>query len=211
MQSCLPWYQTVNGLVDAIMHVFESCSSIKNLEEQFLTFSINVQLIKSMIRAGNILQTDEKNYSARANFIWAAAAALNGFASLTLLGPDTGVHSFEHAMGAINPKISHGAGLAVAFPAFIRANAECGLRLEVYDALAKQVYGKSDWQGLIEGWVEMVTRWGHPTTLAELYGREITQTDRDDILRVFLMKPFCLYYEDRKCPEELAKATIGFM
>lgn len=40
------------------------------------------------------------------------------------------VHFLEHAMGAYNPKISHGAGLGVAFPAFVRANAEKGLRLK---------------------------------------------------------------------------------
>lgn len=40
------------------------------------------------------------------------------------------VHFLEHAMGAYNPKISHGAGLGVAFPAFVKANAEKGLRLK---------------------------------------------------------------------------------
>lgn len=55
------------------------------------------------------------------------------------------VHLLEHAMGAINPKISHGAGLGVAFPAFVRANAERGLRLHTYNRIAKEVFGKEGW------------------------------------------------------------------
>jgi len=35
----------------------------------------------------------------------------------------------EHAMGAIDPTVSHGAGLGVAFPAFVKANAIRGKRL----------------------------------------------------------------------------------
>jgi len=35
----------------------------------------------------------------------------------------------EHAMGAIDPKVSHGAGLGVTFPAFVKANAIRGKRL----------------------------------------------------------------------------------
>jgi len=39
------------------------------------------------------------------------------------------VHYMEHAMGAIDPKVSHGAGLGVTFPAFVKANAIRGKRL----------------------------------------------------------------------------------
>lgn len=37
------------------------------------------------------------------------------------------------AISAINPDVSHGAGLAVVFPEFVRANAKRGFRLDVYD------------------------------------------------------------------------------
>ena len=55
------------------------------------------------------------------------------------------MHQLEHAMGAYNPKISHGAGLGVAFPAFVKVNARHGLRLECYDRIAKDVFGLSGW------------------------------------------------------------------
>lgn len=57
-------------------------------------------------------------------------------------GGCSGIHFLEHPMGAIDPKVSHGAGLGVALPAFVRANAEKGLRLKQYDRIAREVYGK---------------------------------------------------------------------
>lgn len=64
---------------------------------------------------------------------------------------DWATHMLEHAMAAMNPKVSHGAGLGVAFPAFIRGNAERKLRLNTFDRLAKEIYEKEGWEGLIEG------------------------------------------------------------
>ena len=75
------------------------------------------------------------------------------------------MHLLEHAMGAIDPKISHGAGLGVAFPAFVKANAQRGLRLKTYERIAKDVFGKEGWEGLIEGFQAMLKQWNHPITL----------------------------------------------
>lgn len=54
----------------------------------------------------------------------------------------------------------------------------------------------------------MVRRWGHPTTLKELYGRDVTKEDRDEILRVFMLRPGCNYFENKVMPEDLAKEVI---
>ena len=54
---------------------------------------------------------------------------MNGLTGVFYKGGCLAVHYLEHAMGAINPKISHGAGLGVAFPAFVKANAIRGKRL----------------------------------------------------------------------------------
>lgn len=113
------------------------------------------------------------------------------------------MHGLEHAMGAIDPRISHGAGLGVAFPAFVRANAERGLRLNTYNRMAKEIYGKEGWQGLCEGWKDMLKSWNHPTTLDELFGRPATQADRDELLRVFMLKP--------GVPEDLIRDAYKYM
>ena len=74
---------------------------------------------------------------------------MNDFSSVAMKGGCWAAHYLEHAMGACNPSISHGAGLGVAFPALVKANAMRGLRLECYDRIAKEVYGKEGWKGLI--------------------------------------------------------------
>jgi len=76
---------------------------------------------------------------------------LNQLSGVAMNGGCWAVHLLEHAMGAIDPRISHGAGLGVAFPAFVKANAQRGLRLKTYDRIAKEVFGKEGWQGLIDG------------------------------------------------------------
>lgn len=128
--------------------------------------------MRSIINCGDRLMKDKHDYDARANFIWAASCGTNGITSIVMKGGCLGVHVLEHPMGAIDPKVAHGAGLGVAFPAFVRANAEKGLRLELYDKIAQEVFNKRGWEGLIQGWIETLKRWGHPTTLKELFGRD---------------------------------------
>lgn len=54
---------------------------------------------------------------------------MNGYSGVFCRGGCWAVHYMEHAVGAIHPEISHGAGLGVAFPAFVKANAIRGKRL----------------------------------------------------------------------------------
>lgn len=116
----------------------------------------------------------------------------------------------EHPMGAINPKISHGAGLGVAFPAFVRANAEKGLRLATYDRIAREVFGRQGWQGLIDGWIEMIKRWEHPTTLKELFG-EADDKLRSELVRVCKLLPYSSYWPDHKIPDDIIKRSYELM
>lgn len=104
-------------------------TNIDDTESVETVFSYDAALIRSIIKCGNILKKDPSNYNARANFCWAATCALNGLSGVFYKGGCWAVHYMEHAMGAINPKVSHGAGLGVAFPAFVKANAIRGKRL----------------------------------------------------------------------------------
>ena len=211
VQFNLPWYQTVNGMVDAMVHVLEQLTNIDDTESVETTYAIDIALIKTIIKCGDRMQKNPKDYEARANFAWAASCALNGVSGMAMKGGCWAVHFLEHAMGAINPKISHGAGLGVAFPAFVKANAERGLRLHTYDRIAKEVFGKQGWQGLIEGFQEVLKRWQHPLTLDELFGKKMEQKDRDELLKVFMMKPVSGFYPDGKCPEDLARDAYKYM
>ncbi|CAL6067383.1 Alcohol_dehydrogenase [Hexamita inflata] len=211
LQSFLPWYQQVNGFVDAFMHVCESLTRIEDIDEVETTYAINISLLQSIIKAGNKLQVNTNDHVARANFVWAASCALNQLSGIAMRGGCAAVHYLEYPMAGIDPKISHGAGLGVAFPAFVRANGERGLRLKTYNRIAKEVFGREGWQGLVEGFQTLLKKWGHPTTLNELFGRNMDEKDRAQLLEIFKLRPRCGYYADGRLPEEIAKDAYTYM
>lgn len=92
--------------------------------------------MKSIIKCGDRLKADPNDYNARANFAWAATCALNGLSGIATKGGDWGIHMQEHAMSAIKPEVSHGAGLGVVLPAYAKISAERGMKHVVYDRLA---------------------------------------------------------------------------
>ncbi len=68
---------------------------------------------------------DPRDYDARAELMWIGTLAHNGLAGCGLGVPgmrdgDWTCHGMEHEMSAIDAKITHGAGLAVIFPAWRR-------------------------------------------------------------------------------------------
>ena len=68
---------------------------------------------------------DPQDYDARANIMWAGTLAHNGIAGLGLgcaggRDGDWSCHGMEHELSAFDVKITHGAGLAVLFPAWMR-------------------------------------------------------------------------------------------
>ncbi len=116
IQFSLPWNQTVNGGLDAIAHIFEYYF----VDSQAIaTREIDKALVKTIIAMVNRLQDDPKDYTARANLAWSATLALNGISGIAMNGGDWACHIIEHALSALFPKIAHGAGLGVIFPAWI--------------------------------------------------------------------------------------------
>ncbi|KAH0570289.1 alcohol dehydrogenase [Spironucleus salmonicida] len=211
LQVHLPWYQQVNGFVDATVHILEFMTCDDCPEKAEAAFSYNAAMIKTIIKCGDILQKDPKNYDARANFCWIASCALNQYSGFGFHGGDWAVHMMEHAMGAIDPTVSHGAGLGVAFPAFVKANSKRGLRTHCYDRIAKEVYGLEGTEGLIKGFQAQLKKWGHPLTLDELFAKKMGQTERKQLLDIYMMKPTCGYYADWCCPKDIAEDAYSMM
>ncbi|CAL5999006.1 Alcohol_dehydrogenase [Hexamita inflata] len=211
LQAHLPWFQQANGFVDAFMHISEYLTNMEEPEDVETTYALNLSLQKSIIKAGDKLQKNTEDHVARANFIWAATCALNQLSGVAMNGGDWAVHCMEHAMGALDAKISHGAGLGVAFPAFVRANGERGLRLKTYDRMARELFGKQGWQGLIEGFQAQLKKWGHPTTLDELFGRKMGDEDRKQLLDIFMLRPGCYHYPTGMLPEDIARDSFKYM
>ena len=90
-----------------------------------VTDNIACGLIRAAIDAACIVMEDPENYDARAELMWIGTLAHNGLAGCGLGIPgkrdgDWSCHGLEHELSAVDPGITHGAGLAVVFPAWMR-------------------------------------------------------------------------------------------
>ena len=112
----LPTYQTAAGIVDMISHILE----------RYLTKTKNVILVDrlaestmvSIIEAAKVVMKEPTNYEARATICWASTIAHNGFLGVGRVS-DWATHRLEHELSALYD-VTHGAGLAVMFPAYMK-------------------------------------------------------------------------------------------
>ena len=120
----LPPYQTAAGLTDMMAHILERYFS--GYGEVTVTDNIAIGLMKTLITHGPIALAEPENYQARANIMWTGMLAHNDLAgcgrSVVSGGRPGGweSHALEHELSALNPQITHGAGLAVVMPAWMR-------------------------------------------------------------------------------------------
>lgn len=120
----LPAYQTAAGATDMIAHICERYFS--GVGAVPVTDNIACGLIRAIMEAAERVQADPRDYDARANLMWAGTLAHNDLAgcgrSLSPAGRAGGweSHALEHAMSALDPRVTHGAGLAVVLPAWMR-------------------------------------------------------------------------------------------
>lgn len=163
VQASLPWRQTVNGGIDALSHIMEFHFLGVNEE---VVISGNEALQNALIKSLNSLQNNRNDYDARANLAWAATLALNGISGVAMKGGDWAVHNIEHSLSAFNPKIAHGAGLAVLFPAWIEYMQN--ENPAQFKRWAKNVWGAESIQQALINMKSQYKKWGAPVTLAEL-------------------------------------------
>lgn len=118
----LPVYQTAAGITDMIAHILERYFS--GVGAVSVTDNIATGLIRSIIDNSVTVLTNPLNYEARANIMWASTLAHNGIAGIGRgIGGRVGdwsSHGLEHELSALDTSITHGAGLAVIMPAWMR-------------------------------------------------------------------------------------------
>ena len=119
----LPSYQTAAGITDMISHVMERFFSGEKGKP--VTDHIACGLIRAAMEAAPRVMADPADYDARANLMWVGTLAHNGIAGCGLNVPgardgDWTCHGMEHELSALDTRITHGAGLAVIFPAWMR-------------------------------------------------------------------------------------------
>jgi butanol dehydrogenase len=128
-------YNTAAGIVDIMSHVFEQYFS----HTQYCDVHDRIAegLLRVCIKYGPVVLKEPDNYDARANIMWAGTLALN---NLIGMGRETdwSSHGIEHEISAIYD-ISHGAGLAVIVPNWMRHVLSDKTALKLAD------YGRNVW------------------------------------------------------------------
>ena len=113
----LPLYQTFAGVTDMCAHLFERYFSATG--DTPVSDNLTVGLLRAIRVSAYRVQRNPSDYDARANIMWAGTLAHNG---LTARGrvEDWMSHGLEHELSASKAEVTHGAGLAVIFPAWMR-------------------------------------------------------------------------------------------
>lgn len=119
----LPPYQTAAGVTDMIAHIMERFFSGEPAVP--VTDNIACGLVRAVMEAAPRVMDDPEDYDARADIMWVGTLAHNGLAGCGLGIPgkrdgDWSCHGLEHELSALDASITHGAGLAVIFPAWMR-------------------------------------------------------------------------------------------
>jgi alcohol dehydrogenase YqhD (iron-dependent ADH family) len=110
-------YQTACGIVDTMMHTMERYYTPDT--DNDLTDRISEGILVAVKNAGKVVMENPQDYEARATLMWASSVSHNG---LTACGkaPSFPAHKIEHDVSGLHDEVSHGAGLAVIFPAWAR-------------------------------------------------------------------------------------------
>jgi NADP-dependent alcohol dehydrogenase len=111
----LPQRQISNGIVDAFTHTIE----------QYLTYPVNSPLqdrmaesiLKTLIEEGPKTLSNKMDYDSRANVMWCASMALNGFIGAGV-PQDWSTHAVGHELTALYG-LDHAQSLAVVLPSML--------------------------------------------------------------------------------------------
>ncbi len=128
-------YQTACGIVDIMMHTLERYFQPSCENEPADGFA--EALLKSVIKAGQVLARNPEDYESRAVMMLMSSLSHNG---LTSIGKQFGmpVHQLEHGLSGMYPSIAHGAGLAVLWPAWAKYYVE--YEEDKFDQYARNVW-----------------------------------------------------------------------
>ncbi|MDW8034286.1 MAG: iron-containing alcohol dehydrogenase [Nitrososphaerota archaeon] len=112
----VPPYQTACGVADIMAHVMERYFT--NVRNTDLTDGLCEATLKTVIKNAPIVLREPDNYDARAEIMWASTIAHNDILETGRIA-DWASHIIEHEISGLYD-VSHGAGLAVIFPSWMK-------------------------------------------------------------------------------------------
>lgn len=166
----LPAYQTAAGATDMFAHLLERF--FDEAPAVPVTDNLCLSLMKTIRAEAPRVLAEPENYDARANIMWAGMLCHQGYAGCGR-HEDWATHGLEHELSALNPSITHGAGLAVMFPAWMKyVHKENPARFAFY---GREVFGlaptgdvEADAMNAVDATRSFFASLGMPTTLEEL-------------------------------------------
>ena len=166
----LPPFQTAAGAADIMSHIIERYFT--NVDHVDLTDRLCEATLATVIHNVPIALAEPTNYNARAEIMWAGAIAHNDLLSTGRVG-DWATHMIEHELSALYD-VTHGAGLAVVFPAWMQFTYRHDLKRFVQFAVrvwgVEEDFGEPE-RTALEGIARLKAYWksiGLPVTLGEL-------------------------------------------
>ena len=120
----LPAWQTASGITDMMAHIMERYFT--NTADTEVTDRLCEGTLKAIIKEALTVIKEPENYGARANIMWAGTIAHNGISGVGC-EEDWASHFMEHEVSALYD-VTHGAGLAVIFPAWLTYMADHNVR-----------------------------------------------------------------------------------
>ena len=112
----LPAWQTACGITDMMAHIMERYFT--NTEGVEISDRLAEGVLKAIITESPKVMAEPRNYDARANIMWAGMLAHNNVCGVGRV-QDWASHHIEHELSAMYD-VTHGAGLAVITPAWMR-------------------------------------------------------------------------------------------
>lgn len=164
----LPPEQTAAGIADMMAHILERYFSPTPDVE--ITDRVAEGVLMAIIEEAPKVMTHPDDYQARANIMWSGTLAHNGICG-TGRKEDWVSHFMEHEISAVYG-VTHGAGLAVVFPAFMTYMADVAPAKGAQ--LARRVFGveiADDREAALEGIARLrkfFTSLGLPLTFKQL-------------------------------------------
>ena len=130
-------YQTACGIVDIMMHTLERYISLEHSE---LADNFALALLKTVVKYGIIAYNDPTNYEARKELMLASSFSHNG---LTHVGRNYKMraHAFEHVISGLYDSVTHGAGLAIVWPAYSKYVYKNPLLTPLFARISYEVFG----------------------------------------------------------------------
>lgn len=120
LTTTLPAWQTASGISDMMAHILERYLS--NTQDVQIGDRLAEGMLMAIMEEAEKVMENPNDYEARANIMWSGTIAHNDTCSLGRQ-EDWNSHSMEHEISA-EYDVTHGAGLAVIFPAFLQYAAE---------------------------------------------------------------------------------------